>query len=121
MHSQSKIAHTILRIGLAFAFLYPAVAALYDADSWLGYFPQFIRELPLSPEILLGTFGLLELLIAVWILSGYKIRIPALLAAGILIAIVVFNTGTLDVVFRDISIAAMAVALVLWPHPYRVE
>lgn len=114
-----KIAHAVLRLGLAFAFLYPPIAALYDADSWFGYFPRFIRELPIAPDVLLGGFGLIEVIIALWILSGYKIRIPSALAAGMLIAIVGFNMGTFDVVFRDLSIAAMALALAFWPDPDR--
>lgn len=113
----SKVAHAALRVGLAFAFLYPPIAALSDPDSWFGYFPRFIRELPIAPDVLLGGFGLIEVVIAIWILSGYKIRIPAVLAAGMLVVIVGFNPGTFDVVFRDLSIAAIALALALWPDP----
>lgn len=107
-------AHLILRIGLAFAF-YPAIAELSDPQSWFGYFPRFIRDLPLDPTLLLNGFGVIEVIIALWILSGYKIRIPALFAAALLIAIVGFNGGAFDVVFRDLSIASIALALALWP------
>lgn len=115
--NRSKIAHFLVRLGVAFAFLYPPIAEISDPNSWFSYFPRFIRDLPLSPSLLLTGFGLIEAGIAVWILSGNKIRVPAALAGAILVAIVAFNVATFDVVFRDLSIAAMAVALVFWPNP----
>jgi uncharacterized membrane protein YphA (DoxX/SURF4 family) len=112
----ARRAHQVLRIGLAFAFLYPPYAALLDPQSWFGYFPRFIRELPINSLVLLHGFGVIEVLLALWILSGCRIRLPAALAGLILLAIVFFNSGTFDVVFRDLSIAAIALALALWPE-----
>ena len=41
----------ILRIGLAFAFLYPPLDAIVDPYSWLGYFPAFMRGyVPAHPQ-----------------------------------------------------------------------
>lgn len=105
----------MLRIGVAFAFLYPALRAIFDPVSWLSYFPNFIRDVPIDSLILLHGFGAVEVAIALWLLSGWKILTPALLAALMLVGIVAFNTADMDVVFRDLSIAIMAFALVLWP------
>ena len=102
-----------MRIGAAFAFLYPPYAALIDPVSWFGYFPQFIQALPVNHLVLLHGFGLLEAIIAVWLLSGKKIMIPAALATIILLAIVAFNLPSFDVVFRDLSIAALTLALAI--------
>jgi uncharacterized membrane protein YphA (DoxX/SURF4 family) len=112
----TSIAHLILRIGIAFAFLYPPIAALSDPVSWAGYFPAFIRSLPIDIYIILHVFGALEVAIALWLFSGWRLRIPATLAAILLLAIVVFNPSNFEVLFRDLSIAAMALALVLWPE-----
>ena len=112
---RDQLAHLTLRIGAAFAFLYPAIAAVADPTSWLGYFPQIIRGLPIEPLVLLQSFGIIEVALAVWILSGWKIFIPALLATFILVGIVLFNLTQIDIVFRDISIALMTLALVFWP------
>ena len=54
-----KTANLILRLGVAFAFLYPAIDALFDPTSWFSYFPQFLRGLAPEPVLLHG-FGLLE-------------------------------------------------------------
>jgi hypothetical protein len=106
----------LLRIGVAFAFVYPAIAAYFDPFSWIGFFPILIRDLFPSDEILLHLFGLSEIVIAVWILIGKRIFIPSVLAALYLLAIVVLNISLLDVIFRDIPILLMAVALAIMHH-----
>ncbi|MBU6321242.1 MAG: DoxX family membrane protein [Patescibacteria group bacterium] len=113
--SNAAAAHFVLRLGLAFAFLYPPYAALSDPLSWEGYFPPFVHALPVSPLVLLHALGVVEVGIAVWVLSGWKIRLPALAAAALLLAIVGFNTFDFEILFRDLAIASIAVALALWP------
>jgi uncharacterized membrane protein YphA (DoxX/SURF4 family) len=108
-------AHLLLRVGLAFAFIYPPYAALSDPVSWAAYFPAFVHAIPLSATVLLHAFGVLEVVIALWLLSGWRIRVPATLAALMLLGIVFFNWSQLDVLFRDLALATVALALVLWP------
>lgn len=120
---RERIAFAALRAGAAFAFLYPAVSAVFDPVSWLGYFPHVVRALPaqigfpVDPLILLHGFGALEVILAFWILFGKNIRIPAVVATLMLLAIVAFNWTDMDVVFRDISISLMTGALALLPEP----
>lgn len=103
----------LLRVAIAFAFLYPPIAALSDPDSWFGYFPKAIQLLPIDHALLLHGFGLLEVLIALWILFGKRIRVPSILATVILSAIVALHLKSFDVLFRDVSIALAALALAL--------
>lgn len=112
----------LLRIGLAFSFLYPAINAFFEPTTWLGYFPPFVTMLfhsiavPLkwSDVVLLHSFGLLEIALAVWVLFGRRIRVPATVMAIMLFAIVGFNLdpSNFSVLFRDVSIAFAALALV---------
>lgn len=105
-----KISNLLLRVGVAFAFLYPPINALSNPDSWIGYFPKFIHGL--APDaVLLHGFGLIEVVIALWILSGKKIFWPSLAAALMLVTIVLSNLNNFEILFRDLSIAAMALAL----------
>ena len=67
--------------------------------------------------ILLHIFGVVEVIIALWILSGKYIFIPSTLAALMLLGIVVFNIPQMDVLFRDVSILLMAVTLMLLHKP----
>lgn len=106
-----RTANVILRIGAAFAFLYPPIDALFNADSWVGYFPRFLLASGIPPMVLLQGFGVVEIILALWILSGWKIFWPSLVAAAMLVAIVAFNFSQLEILFRDLSIAAAALAL----------
>lgn len=107
-----RAANLALRIGLAFAFLYPPLNAVIDPSAWIGYFPSFTRGY-VPDEVLLHAFGVVEIGIAVWVLSGWKIFWPSLVAMGMLLGIVVFNPSNFQVLFRDVSLAAMALALAM--------
>lgn len=100
----------LLRIGVAFSFLYPPFDALRNPDSWIGYFPKFLHG-TFPDAVLLHGFGILEVTIALWILSGKKIFWPSLVAALMLVAIVITNLNNFEVLFRDLSITAMALSL----------
>ena len=115
--STSRVANMVLRFGVAFAFLYPPIYALSNPSDWIGYFPMFTRGI-VPDEILLHAFGLVEVLIAVWILSGWKIFLPSLAATAMLIAIVAFNPSNFVVIFRDLSIAAAAFSLAMQNAPH---
>ncbi len=110
-------ANWALRIGVAFAFLYPPYAALVDPTSWLGYFPHFVlattQSMNIPDLVVLHGFGILEVVIALWILSGWRIYIPATLAVVILAAIVILDLSDFEVLFRDVSIALAAASLAL--------
>ena len=113
----------ILRVGLAFALLYPPFNALLDPNSWIGYFPGFVH-LPAQasgvPDIvILHVFGVVEVVLALWILSGYKIFWPSLAATLMFIVIVGFNLNQFQILFRDLSIAAIAMYLAFTNTPYR--
>ena len=109
---EEKFTDLLLRAGVAFAFLYPPWSALSDPNAWIGYFPAFLKGIVPDP-VLLHSFGVLEVVLALWILSGWKIFWPSLAATLMLLGIVVFNRGEFIVLFRDLSIVAMALALAL--------
>lgn len=107
----------LLRIGVAFAFLYPPISALVNPFAWVGYFPLFVTNLFPNAILLLHLFGGVEVIIGLWILSGKNIFVPSVLAAVLLAGIIVFNLSQMDVLFRDIPILLMAVALALSRRP----
>jgi len=110
MTPRSRSVFLILRIGLAFALLYPAINAVFNPLAWIGYFPPFMRGI-IPDTLLLNAFGALEALLALWILSGWRIFYPSAAAFVLLVAIVITNPPQFQVVFRDLSIAAIALAL----------
>lgn len=107
----------LLRLGLAFAFIYPAVSAVFEPTSWIGFFPDFIREFVGNDTLLLHAFGSTESIIGFWLISGRALFTPSALASLYLIAIIFFNWAAMEIVFRDISILAMALTLAYANRP----
>lgn len=103
----------LLRIAVAFAFLYPAVDAWFNPDSWIGYFPGFVLALAGgNAALLLQSWGVLEIVLALWVLFGTSVFIPSITMAAVLLVVVVTNPGQFPILFRDISIALAALSLV---------
>lgn len=109
----------LLRLGVAFAFLFPPVNAVIDPYSWIGYFPSFVKGLPLDEMVVLHVFGVIEVIIGLWLLWGRRLFVPSVVATVLLVLIVLFNIGDFQVLFRDLSIAAMALALAVLHRPQK--
>ena len=91
-------------------FLYASVAAWLDPNSWIGFFPEFLRAL-FPAKLLLYAHSLAELVLALWLFSGWKMFYAGLLSAAALLTIIIANITLLDIVFRDIAIFFAALAL----------
>ncbi len=110
--SEQKTVSLLLRIGIAFSFIYVTISASLQPDAWIGFFPVWLRSaIPVSQNIFLGVWGVTEIVLAVWLLSGYRIFYAAILSAFTMAGIVIFNIGAMDIVFRDVSIMFSAIAL----------
>jgi hypothetical protein len=103
----------LLRVALAIAFIYPPVDAFFNPNAWISYFPSFMLNI-VPNMVLLSAWGILEIIIAVWILSGKRIFIPSLLAGLLLCAIVAFNIPLMEILFRDVALALVAFTLAWW-------
>ncbi len=110
--TKQNLTPLLLRFGLAFVFAYAAIGSLVNPDEWIGYLPSQLTE-HLSATLLIKFFGVYELLLAVWLLSGVYVRYAALLCAATLGGIIVSNLGILIVTFRDIGLLFAALALTL--------
>jgi hypothetical protein len=100
----------ILRAALAFVFSYAAISALAVPDAWIGYLPHFLGSF-VHLDKLLTVFGVGELVLALWLLSGKWSKWAALFAFFALAGIVLANLAAMFVTFRDIGLAVAALAL----------
>lgn len=107
----NKKATFLLKLALAFAFIYAGISGFINPDAWIGYFPAWTKGY-VSDALLINIWGIVEIAIGFWILFGKKVFIPATLAALSLLGIVVFNWNQIDVIFRDISLLLAAVSLI---------
>ncbi|MDP6642137.1 MAG: hypothetical protein QGF74_02035 [Candidatus Nanoarchaeia archaeon] len=98
----------LLRVGLAIVFLYAAITAFITPNNWIGFIPGFIES---GRETFLMAFSVYEILLALWLLSNKKIFWASVVAAVTMLLIVVGNIFVLDIVFRDVAILFMAIAL----------
>lgn len=112
MNEYNRIVSLVLRLGLAFAFLYVAFASFVDPTSWIGFFPPFLRGL-IPDNILLVSFSIYELLLGAWLVWGRAAFFSGVLSALTLAGIVLTNLAEMDIVFRDVSIFSAAVALAI--------
>lgn len=114
---REKLTDIVLRAALAFALAFPALDATVDPYSWLGYFPGFVQQAAaaagVSGLVLLHTFGIFEVALALWLLSGWKIFYPSAAALALLGAIVILDYSEFQTLFRDLSIASIALVLAL--------
>lgn len=108
--SYTGLASFILRVALAIPFLFVAIDITLQPEAWIGFVPSFLRNL-LPGQLLLGAHSLLDLGLAVWLLSGWRTKYAAAFSAFNLAAIVVVNLTALDVIFRDVGLLLAAVAL----------
>ena len=108
----SILASFILRVALAVPFLFVAIDATLQPDAWIGFVPFFLRNI--FPEaLLLGAHSLMNLVLGVWLLSGWRTRYAAVLSALVLLTVIVTNLPSLDIIFRDIGLLLAAVSLAL--------
>lgn len=106
-----QISQLILRLGLAFVFVYAGASSLRNPDEWIGYLPHFLATAS-QAHMLIKVFAASELGLAVWLLSGKFVRYAAAAAALMLGGIVIANPANLIITFRDVGLICMALALV---------
>ena len=100
-----------MRLAVAFPLLYVAFGFWKNPDAWLGYIPSFVQSFGVPQNILLTAIMTVHVILALWILSGWRLFFSALIAAVFFTSIVYFNLNQLDVLFRDIALALAALAL----------
>lgn len=113
---REKIAWLVLRIGVAFSFLYATTASFIDPQSWIGWFPSFLRDV-INDTALLQIWAIYEIITGIWIISGVKIFWPSLLASFSLIGLILCNFNSMDVIFRDVTILSATIALAIKNAP----
>lgn len=102
----------ILRLGIAFTFLYAGISSLLSPLSWIGFVPDFVEFL-LSKELFLILYSISEIILGIWLLSKWKVFYSSLISSILLLAITLPNITAMDIIFRDIGLFLAAVSLTL--------
>ncbi len=115
--NEMRIVWFLLRFGVAFTFLYASISAFLNPVPWLSYFPDFIRAM-VPDSLLLLSWGIGELVIGVWILSGYRIFLPSMAAASLMFGIFLFDFHSINIIFRNVAILCTSLSLAIVANPY---
>lgn len=110
----------LLRSGIAIVFIYAALSSFLNPIRWIGFVPSFI-SLIISKEVFLIIFSVYQILLGVGLLLNYKTFQLAIISSITLFFILFVNILALDILFRDISILFMSLALIAlsykkWPR-----
>jgi len=106
----TELVSFFLRLSLAVPFLYAAISSFLQPAAWVGFFPSWITTI-IPGSMLLVLFSVYEIILSVWLMAGKYVYYAALMSSLTLLAIIVFNTGALDIIFRDVGLLLAAVAL----------
>ena len=107
-----NLARLSLRIGLATVFAYASFEAFTSPNVFLQYIPDFVTGL-IDPDFFLPVFGFSEIILALWLLSGWHTRYAAIVSFFLMVAIVGFNPEHFNILFRNIAIGFAALSLAL--------
>ena len=110
--SYSKLAIWFLRVGLAFVFAYASAEIYMNPANFLKYTPQFVFDI-IPTNAFLYTFGVAELVLAAWILTGWKAEYPAIISVMLMVGIIVSNPEYFQILFRNVAIGFGALALLM--------
>src|SRR3989344_5747529 len=107
---REKLVSFFLRIGLAAVFTYAAIASFMDPDTWASFIPSFMGEM-VPVKSLLMVLSVYELILAALLLLDRYVLVAAIFSALTMAGILATNTAGMDVLFRDVAIMFMALAL----------
>ncbi len=109
----SSYAPIVLRFGLVFVFIWFGLSQLLHQAAWISYIPDYATRLSgLSPEKIVIANGIFEVVFAVLLAIGIKIRVVATLLALHLFTIVI-NLGINEIGVRDIGLTAACFSIAL--------
>jgi len=101
----------LLRVGLAITFFYAGISSFLSSTNWIGFVPNFIG-LIISKEIFLMIFSGYQIILGIGLLFDYKTFALSILSSATLFLILFVNIINLEILFRDIAILFMALALI---------
>jgi uncharacterized membrane protein YphA (DoxX/SURF4 family) len=99
-----------LRIGLAIGFVYAAISSLLNPTNWIGFVPDFV-EILISKELFLTLYSVFEIVLGLFLILNYKTFYVSIVSTATLFFITIGNLSAFDIVFRDVAILFMSVAL----------
>ncbi len=120
MFQSLRYSQIALRLGLAVVFLWFGIDKFIQPQYWLdAWVPQGIQAFAsrsgIGPIDLMHLLGIVEVLVALSLATGFFMRYFAAAAAVLLIGVIAMH-GFSELLVRDVGLVGGLVALILWPE-----
>jgi uncharacterized membrane protein YphA (DoxX/SURF4 family) len=103
MHSK-ELALVLLRVSLAFVFIYFAINQLSDPGAWNDFVPESLKFFGISGNNIVIFNGFVELVFGIFLLIGLYVRFFALIMA-VHLFVIAFSIGFNPLGVRDFGLA----------------
>ena len=104
----------LVQIGLAFTLFYVGIYSLVSPDLWISFVPKFVENFGVSRELFLAFHSIGEITLAIWLLTGWKLRISGSLTALLMASIVIVSGwDSFMITFRDVGLFFAALFLAM--------
>lgn len=118
MFNSIKTSHLILRLGLAFVFLWFGIDKFINPEYWIKawvplWFQGILASLGIGNLNFIYINGILEIIIGLGFLFNIFVKLFASLVILFLL-FVIFSFGLNEVTVRDIGLIGAALALLFW-------
>jgi uncharacterized membrane protein YkgB len=118
MIGSTKISYFLLRLGLAFVFLWFGVDKFIHPNYWINawvpsWFSNLLNRFHIETLSFIYINGIFEIAVGLGFIFNIFIRLFALLASLFLFAIII-QVGFNEVIIRDIGLLGATLALVFW-------
>lgn len=103
----------MLRLGLAFLFLWFGISQMTNPTEWLSWLPAWTSALSIAPTTIVFLNGGFETVLGALLAIGFLTRwVAALLAVHLLV--IAYEIGYNDIGIRDFSLAIATTAVALF-------
>ncbi len=109
MQKLEKFAPLLLRLGMAFVFIYFGTSQLMHPEQWTTFLPGWASNLPITAVKFVLLNGLIEVIGALLLIFGIWTRLVALLLALHLFGIAATVGGSIGV--RDVGLGIATLSL----------
>jgi uncharacterized membrane protein YphA (DoxX/SURF4 family) len=79
MDTKRSYAPVVLRIGVCLVYLWFGISQIMNQSRWVAMVPEYASLVPISTENLVLINGISEVVLAILLLIGWRVRIVALL------------------------------------------
>lgn len=108
-----KFSPIVLRIGLGLVMLWFGSQQIINPASWVGYLPEWIDKLPISPTSFVYMNGWFEVILGILLIKGFYTRIVAGLLSLHLLSITL-TVGYNEIGVRDFGLSMALISTFLY-------